>query len=426
MTLPAIIKHWFEAPVAVFGRGVSGDAAVKLIEQCGGEVVVYDERPEVGLPRFDRQAATTHACVVVSPGFAKDHPWMVAAREAGCELVSELDLASVLWRGQTIAVTGTNGKTTMVEFITHSLRAAGLKAHSVGNIGMPFSSLLLSDRGEDSWAVCEVSSFQAETMKHFRASSVIWSNFSEDHLDRYPGMEAYFDAKMQLVSVCYPKVFIAGKEVAHFAEQMDRDLPENTWLVSKPLSVLPDSGPFAMKPQRSNFQLVCALFRSLGFDPVTLLETAKTFRQSPHRFHRVGLINGVEFWNDSKATNFSSAEAALSQFEKPVLWIGCGKAKGGRIDLFGQRIASQVKAAFLNGETCAELEKSFQAAEVPASSYEDFADAVRAAFKSAEPGDIVLFSPGFASQPPFRNYAERGERFEAIVNEIKEDLLTTP
>lgn len=125
MRIPETVKDWMLKPVAVFGRGVSGEAACRLIERLGGEVVVYDERGKGDFDKFEAAEAERHCCVVVSPGFRADHPWLQAAREGACDVVGELDLASLLWRGRTIAVTGTNGKTTMVEFISHSLREAG-------------------------------------------------------------------------------------------------------------------------------------------------------------------------------------------------------------------------------------------------------------------------------------------------------------
>ena len=425
MEIPNDIQAWLKKPVAVLGAGVSGKAVVDLVDLLGGTSCVFDEQNSDFPDSFTLAQASEHELVIVSPGFALDHPWLLAAEEAGCEIMGELDLACMLWQGRVLAITGTNGKTTLVEFITHSLNFAGHEAYAVGNIGYPFAKLLTKTNNRDAWAVVEVSSFQAELMKRFRADTVVWSNFSEDHLDRYGDMESYFLAKAKLLKVADAKSVFIGKEVLSAYCDFGHSLPRDTYVVDSPFIRVPKHSIFNLKPQRENFRLAAVLFRSWGYDPEMLHDSVRSFRQSPHRLAPVSEINGIEFWNDSKATNFSSAEAALKHFHQPVYWIGGGRHKGGRIDAFAQRIGHRIKKAFLSGETAEEVAKVFQGLGVPCDTFDSLENSIKGAYSEASSGGVVLFSPGFASQKPFRHYKERGKCFEKVVSELKVNLQLT-
>ncbi|MCZ6674138.1 MAG: UDP-N-acetylmuramoyl-L-alanine--D-glutamate ligase [Verrucomicrobia bacterium] len=419
------IQSWLKKPVAIFGAGVSGKAAAELIESEGGTSIVYDETNTDFPVKFSKAEAKGHKLVIASPGFSADHTWMRAARESGCEIIGELDLSSLLWEGRVVAVTGTNGKTTLVEFITHSLRYAGLDAYAVGNIGYAFASLLQKVNSPDAWAVVEVSSFQAELMRYFKADSIVWSNFSEDHLDRYRTMGKYFFAKARLLDVGKAKTVLIGREVEHHYQLLNQAIPGDTYVVDSSYVRIPANSVFSLKPQRENFQLAAALFRSWGYDPEMLNESVCTFEQSPHRLALVSEVNGIEFWNDSKATNFSAAEAALKHFQQPVFWIGGGRPKGGRIDAFAQRISHRFQKAFLTGDTGEDLGHIFDELQVPWESFDTLENAVKASYDQAFMGAVVLFSPGFASQNPFRNYSERGNCFEKVVSDLMVNLQLT-
>lgn len=419
------LKTWFEKPVAVFGAGISGKAASDFIRSLGGKTVVYDEVNTDFPSRFTLWQARRHRLVIVSPGFAADHKWLETAGRGGCEVMGELDLASLFWKGHVLAVTGTNGKSTLVEFVTHSLRYAGMEAHAVGNIGFPFTEHSLADHDREAWAVVEVSSFQAELMRYFRADTVVWSNFSEDHLDRYATMHEYFRAKARLLKVAKASTVLVGKQVERAYRRYRNLLPRGTYVVDYPHIRVPKHSVFNLKPQRENFQLAYALFKSWGYDPEMLHDSVRSFKQSPHRLAPVVQVNGVEFWNDSKATNFSSAEAALKHFHQPVFWIGGGRRKGGRVDAFVHRIANRIKKAFLMGDTAEELKEQFDAMDVACEVFHSMEEAIISAYNHADPGSVVLFSPGFASQKPFRNYSERGQCFERVASELKLNLQLT-
>jgi UDP-N-acetylmuramoylalanine--D-glutamate ligase len=424
--IPKQIQAWLKKPVAVFGAGVSGSAAADFVRSLGAEAKVYDEQNSDFPSKFSSREAKQHKLVIASPGFALDHRWLAEARKAKCEVIGELDLAALFWKGRVIAITGTNGKTTLVEFVTHSLRYAGVEAHAAGNIGYPLSRLLLQDNSPDSWAIVEVSSFQAELMKYFRADTIVWSNFSEDHLDRYGDMGSYFNAKANLLNVAKAGTVLVGKEVKTAYDTFQQNLPRGTYVVDNPGSRVPQHSIFNLKPQRDNFHLASVLFRTWGYDPEMLYDSVRSFKQSPHRLTPVAQVNGIEFWNDSKATNFSSAEAALKHFQQPVFWIGGGRPKGGRIDAFVHRIGHRIKMAFLTGDTSAELAREFEQLGVPNESFDTMEEAIKGAYAHATAGSVVLFSPGFASQNPFRNYSERGQCFERVVSDLKVNLQLTP
>jgi UDP-N-acetylmuramoylalanine--D-glutamate ligase len=413
-------------PVAVFGDGESGSAARLLLSRMGAASTVYDARGT----EFSRAAASGHALVVFSPGFKPDHPWIALARSGGATALGELDFASLFWPGRVVAVTGTNGKTTLVEFLAHALRSAGLDARPAGNVGFAFSRLAAAeDATAGTVAVCEVSSFQAETLEHFKAESLLWTNFAEDHLERHGGMDAYFRAKWA-VAARSRKLF-GGRSVkdwlaarvgaaSHLAPPAGMSDPIRVWIdtLGRPADPRLAGTVFEEYPQRENFVLAEAWWQAEGLAPEALLRAARSFKAGPHRLARVAEFDGVVFWNDSKATNFHAVEAALGRFDSPVLLIAGGKSKGGDIAGFARRIAPKVKKAFLIGETGDILAGAFSGAAVPHAASGTLEDAFRGAVAASSPGDNVLLSPGFASFDQFRGYADRGDRFERLVLEF--------
>ncbi|HTQ30438.1 MAG TPA: UDP-N-acetylmuramoyl-L-alanine--D-glutamate ligase [Opitutaceae bacterium] len=424
MTLTPLefLKKLHRRPIAVLGAGVSGRAVMDLLAQFGTPAVLFDEKGAEGASRDYLPAAREHVLVVFSPGFPPEHPWLLAARTAGAVCLGEFDFASLFWRGRMIAVTGTNGKTTLTEFLTHALRSIGRDVRATGNIGHPFSRLIAETDGgcPDLTAVCEVSSFQAETLQHFRPGGLLWTNFAEDHLERHHTMEGYFAAKWNLVARTPPEAVFAGSSVVRFAAHFGRMLPPDAGVASEDRSTDPllDGTPFASYPQRENFLLAAAWWSREQLPPEALVAAAQSFRLGPHRLTRVGEHDGVVFWNDSKATNFHAVEGALANFRRPVLLIAGGKGKGGDVAGFVRRIAPRVKSAFLLGETRAALAAACAAAGLSHVLCGSLAEAVERAAAQAAPGDHVLLSPGFASFDMFRNYEDRGEQFEHLVNNM--------
>lgn len=417
---PPEIAALLARPVAILGAGVSGAGVEGLVAALGGSAVLYDERIAEAEPEFTAAAAATHGLVVFSPGFPPGHPWLARARAAGCTCLGELDFAALFWRGELVAVTGTNGKTTLTEFLAHALNAAGRRACATGNIGYPFSRLVVEKAGVADIAVCEVSSFQAETLSHFRPDAVLWTNFAEDHLERHEDLEAYFAAKWRLVAAARPGAVFVGTSVQAFAAQSGRALPEGSGVAT--LGRSPDfrllDSAFIGYPQYENFLLAAAWWRHAGLPEEALVSTARSFRVGAHRLERVGERQGVTYWNDSKATNFHAVEAALHNFPIPVLWIGGGKSKGGDLAAFAGRIATRLRHAFLIGETGPVLADHLAQLRVAATRCGSLAESVRGAAAIARPGDHVLLSPGFASFDMFRGYDDRGKQFRQLVENL--------
>jgi len=418
--IPEPLVNLLQRPVAVLGAGVSGQGVLALLATINARGVVYDERADNARRSFNATTGREHGLVVYSPGFAPEHAWLVAAREAGCTCLGELDFASLFWRGDVIAVTGTNGKTSLTEFLAHALTTAGRRAQATGNVGYSFSRLVVEQTGKVDVAVCEVSSFQAETLCHLRPTATLWTNFAEDHLERHAGLGAYFAAKRRLLERTPEGGRLVGSSVARIAAI-------NGWQLPAVASVQTENQPddpalagslFATYPQRENFLLASAWWRLAGLPADALYAAAQTFQAGNHRLCRVGEKNGVTFWNDSKATNFHAVEAALATFAGPVLWIGGGKSKGGDLAAFIRRIATKVRHAFLIGETQSALLGHCGQAGVPATACASLADAVKGAFAMAVKPDHVLLSPGFASFDMFRGYDDRGRQFEAIVGNL--------
>ncbi|OIR18563.1 UDP-N-acetylmuramoylalanine--D-glutamate ligase [mine drainage metagenome] len=423
LRIPETHASLLRAPVAVFGGGVSGSSVRDLLAKMGAEAVVYDERAGAGdRTTFGEAESSAHRLVVFSPGFPAGHRWLALARGAACVCLGELDFAWLFWRGQIVAITGTNGKTTLTEFLAHALKQAGREAFATGNVGYSFSRLVAErDGGADGeWAVCEVSSFQAEAMTLFRANAVLWTNFAEDHLERHCGLEAYFSAKHRLVLQSPGALVLAGSSVRAHAQRLGVALPAGSLVPTEGL--FPDERlagtVFEHYPQRENFVIASAWWSRSGLPADLLYAAARTFSLGRHRLAKVGEVSGVSWWNDSKATNFHAVEAALARFRAPVVLIAGGRAKGGDIDGFVRRIAPKVEHAFLIGETRAALSAACVRHHVPYTDCASLEAAVSAAAAHARPGADVVLSPGFASFDMFRGYDHRGDVFENLVKNL--------
>lgn len=423
LVIPEFIEPLLAHPVAIFGGGVSGRSVLALVEALGGKGAIFDEKALDGVrTEFRGAAVQAHRLVVFSPGFSPTHPWIAAARASGAVCLAELDFSSLFWRGSLIAITGTNGKTTLAEFLTHALRSIGRDACATGNIGHSFAQLVLERAGgaPDSIAVCEVSSFQAETLRYFRADAALWTNFAEDHLERHGAMSDYFLAKWRLFERTIGGHVFAGTSVRHYAHVFGQTLPAEAMVATEdqPADVLLRGTVFAHYPQRENFLLASAWWRSAGLRESALYAAATSFRLGAHRLARVGQHGGVTYWNDSKATNFHAVEAAVAGFPAPVILIAGGKSKGGDVAAFVRRLSPHVKHVFIIGETRNVLATLCGACHVPHKVCADLAEAVGSAAKTARSGDNVLLSPGFASFDQFLNYEDRGAQFITLVNNL--------
>ena len=419
--IPVPLQGLLDRPVAIIGAGVSGRAAAALLARYGAAVEFYDEKAPGACSKFTRTEAVRHGLVVYSPGFPQNHAWLTVARASGCTVIGELDLGALAWPGRLIAITGTNGKTTLTEFLAFALKRAGRNAFAVGNNGVAFCSVA-DEATSSAIAVCEVSSFQSEDLRFFKPESVIWTNLDEDHLDRYKTMDHYFHAKWRLLPCLTRESLFVGESVAEWSRRAGFDLPPFTRVIPNreiPGWSFPETSPFRLLPQRENFNLALAWWESEGLPLQTLRTASAVFTAGKHRLGKTAEIGNIAYWNDSKATNFHAALAALRQFSEPVIWIAGGRAKGGDIEAFADKAARHVKHAILIGETAPILAGRLKAAGIPVSFQKTLPDAVIEASNVGLPGDQVLFSPGFASFDMFQSYAQRGTVFENAVLGLK-------
>ncbi|MCR5183233.1 MAG: UDP-N-acetylmuramoyl-L-alanine--D-glutamate ligase [Opitutales bacterium] len=412
-----------EGPVAVFGAGVSGRAVARFCEERGVAATIFDA---AGTP-FQPSRIEEFSQVVFSPAFPPEHPWIATARAAGRECLTEIDFASLFLRDRDwVCVTGTNGKTTLTEFLAFALRRLGLSATAVGNNGVPAMTLAFENAVPAKTVVCETSSFQAEVLRHLSPAAVLWTNIDEDHLERHGTLESYFRAKYRLVERLRDGgICVVGESVATAAREFGIAFPPQTQIVTREsvCAAVPAGTIFETFPQMENYALALAFWRSRGLPEELLSAAARDFKPREHRLAKVASCGNVEFWDDSKGTNFHAVYAAMKSFgDAPIFWIGGGLGKGGDLRRFAQCLSKRLSGAFLIGRTAEELRGYFEVNALPAKTFATLAEATAAAWESARgvPAKraIVLFSPGFASFDMFKSYADRGRQFVSIVKSL--------
>jgi UDP-N-acetylmuramoylalanine--D-glutamate ligase len=405
--------------VAVFGAGLSGQSVAKLAQSEGHTVTVFDENTECR-NNFTQSNVSCFDDFIFSPGFSKNHPWRVLLSRHD-SLYGELGYAAERWKGKVFAVTGTNGKTTVTRLLEAVFRASGQEAYAVGNIGLPFSDLVNSKANHaDAIAVCEISSFQAEMTKGLSLEGLIWTNFAEDHLDRYENMEDYFQSKFALFSclkksatVCISEDLLAFKAAdfwgSHGAKivKVDRDLPE----------LVEGSSVFQSYPHLYNFNLVCGFIEALGLKGVDVVSLANDFKLDEHRLSKIFEKGGLKIWEDSKSTNLHSVLGAMRGMKGNVIWIGGGLSKNTDISKFTNSLAHLVDSVVVYGAVGEALNEAFLNLGTHSIYYPQLADAIQASVRlSEEQNEVnILFSPGFASFDQFDSYSDRGNFFQKTI-----------
>jgi UDP-N-acetylmuramoylalanine--D-glutamate ligase len=389
----------------VLGLARSGRAAKALLEANGVEVVAADRTlgNDADLGLLDGVEV-----LVKSPGVPGEAPLVVAARERGIPVWSEIELASRYLPNSVVGVTGTNGKTTTTELL-----GAILGARTAGNVGTALSELE-GELGEEEWIVCELSSFQLEDVESFRPRIAVLLNLEPDHLDRHGSFERYRDAKLRIFEnqtaddvAVLPRGFGpvpgSGRRVEFAA---DDDLP------AEPL--IPGAH------NRENAAAATAAARALGVPEETIAAALRTFPGVPHRLELIAEIDGVRWVNDSKATNTAAARRALTAFASPLHLILGGSLKGERFDAFAQDVArANVTIAYLIGEAAELLAKDLGYADVPFLLSVTLDRAVAEAATAVQPGEVVVLSPACASYDQFRDFEHRGEEFRRLVENLK-------
>jgi len=445
--------------LVVVGLARSGVAAATFLARAGASVVATDVKDESELAEaavslrdlgvrleaggHRRETFASADAVVVSPGVPWDLPELGVARAAGAEVLAEIELAYRNLRGRVAAVTGTKGKSTTTAALGAVLRAAGLDARVGGNIGAPLIGLVEGSTEATVFAV-EVSSFQLEGTLHFRPDVAVWLNLSPDHLDRHPSIAAYVAAKARLFANQTPRDWavvnaddpvvldqarrararllalrVTGRPVeendaAFFSEgeaRLRRDGKEERLFGPKDVRV-----PGAHLA--GDLLAAAAAARLLGASTDDVVRGVSGFTGVEHVLELVATIEGVSFYNDSKATNVDAAARSLEAFHGRVLAIVGGRYKGGDFALLAPRLAARGSRVLAIGEARARILAALGPV-VPVEACDSLRHAVERARALAVPGDTVLLAPACSSFDMFRDYADRGRRFKEEVNRLK-------
>jgi UDP-N-acetylmuramoylalanine--D-glutamate ligase len=395
--------------------GVTGQAVARRLRHDGVDVMAYDDAAGDVLPDF-----LDVDLVVPSPGVPPSHPVYDLARRSGVPVVSEIELAFRSATMPLVAVTGTNGKTTVTTMVAAMLVESGMTAVAAGNIGLPLIEAVAQPVDV---VVAEVSSFQLQYTDSFRPRVAVWLNFAEDHLDWHPSMAEYasakarvFNAEVAIANADDPVVMrYAPDGAVTFGAVGEWTVRRGMLLAPGGVELLPvDALPRALPHDVANSLAASAAAVAAGASLDACRAVLRSFAGLPHRVQLVSDAGGVRWYDDSKATTPASVVAALQGFESAVLIAG-GRNKG--LDLGALRAgADRVKSVVAIGDAAAEVEAAFAGVRrvVRAGS---MAEAVDAAGAAAEPGDVVLLSPGCASFDWYSSYAERGDDFARLVKE---------
>jgi UDP-N-acetylmuramoylalanine--D-glutamate ligase len=419
-----------EGPFLVVGLARSGQAAARLLAARGAEVIGADSRAPDGAERLrevgvevnldgDREELVERArCVVKSPGVPRESPAVRRALTLGVPVIGELELAWRLLPNRFVAVTGTNGKTTVAELLGHVWRTAGEPVAVAGNVGTPLASLV-GDVSEEVTIVCEASSFQLEDSTDFAPECALLLNATPDHLDRHRTFDDYLTAKLRIFAcqtaddvaiVDRSDPVIAGLELPGTATVVDvgKDEPgvelAGDWLI----------GPHNV----ANARFAAAAALAMGLEAPAVERGISSFPGVAHRLERVAEIGGVTYVNDSKATNVAAAAAALRSFEGGVHVILGGSLKGEDFAGLAEPVAERAVAAYLTGPAAEPIATALAPSGVPARRFGDLEAAFSAAAAAAEPGQTVLLAPACASFDAYRDFEARGEHFRRLVEEL--------
>jgi UDP-N-acetylmuramoylalanine--D-glutamate ligase len=428
-------------PYLVVGLARSGIAASLALRDAGGGVVACDASAVAAADRERLEAAgvAVHEhtdgvellararTVVKSPGVPQEAAVVVAARRAKRRVVGELEIGWRLVPNEVLVVTGSNGKTTTVELLGHVHRTADVPVVVAGNVGTALTSLAGSvDPG--AIVVCEASSFQLEDTEALAPEAAVLLNLAEDHLDRHGTFDAYRAAKLQAFArqppgtlAVLPAAMAADADIGGHADRVsfgpggDLDAGDGTlrWR-GEPLMAATElrlRGPHNLE----NAMAAAAVALACGLPPDAVREALATFAGVEHRLEEVATVDGVLYVNDSKATNVASAVVGIDSFSRGVHVILGGRGKGSDYRPLAQPVAAHAAAAYLIGETAAELRAALVETGVPLHDCGDLEHAVAAARRAARPGDVVLLSPACASFDQYRSYEERGRHFKELV-----------
>ena len=438
--------------VTVAGAARSGLAAAELLVRRGADVTLSEARAEIpggdALQRLGvrlelgghvTDSFTQADLVVLSPGVPPDQPAVQAARDRGVPVIAEIELASRWLQGRVIAITGTKGKSTTTALTGRMLEAAGFKVTVGGNIGDPLSAQVAGST-PDTFHVVETSSFQLEQIDTFHPWIAVMLNFSPDHLDRHPSVEAYAAAKARIfekqeasdwavVNADDPGVLAMARRgrarLRLFSPRTplaDGTVVDSGWIVDRrgdrAERLVPLEAIHLLGPHLVNDVMAAATIGAIaGAAPAAMTAAVETFHGLEHAMELVAEIDGVRFVNDSKATNIESALRSIESFDRGLVPIIGGRFKGGDLSLLREPLKQRATAVVAIGEAKA-LVREALAGAIDVHDADTLADAVTRAYALAPPSGVVLLAPACASFDMFRDYAERGRRFKEEVKRL--------
>ena len=440
--------------IVILGAAESGVGAAILAQKKGFEVFVSD----MGQIKDSYKQMLSDACisweegghtaekiltateVIKSPGIPEEAPMIVALRQQGTPVISDIEFAARYTKARMVCITGSNGKTTTTSLIYHILREAGYDVGLAGNIGRSFA-LQVAERERD-WYVLELSSFQLDNMYEFRANVAVLLNITPDHLDRYGfEMQRYVDAKMRILqNMQSDDSFIYWDEDDYVPAEIAKRQPTcqllpfsdepqageaacggETVNVSRPkaFSIAAKELPIPGKHNQRNVMAAALAALCCEVDRATLSAAIKSFPGVEHRLERVAEVNGVTYINDSKATNVDACYCAMQSVEAPVVLILGGKDKGNDYEQIRDIICEKCRALVFLGADNTKLKDFFADSPLPQRDTHTIEACVAACAELAQPGDTVLLSPCCASFDLFNGMAERGRKFKEQVKKLR-------
>ena len=443
--------------VLVVGLGKSGLSAALFLRRSGAQVTVSDMRSAAALAK-EIPALLEHGIsvesgghglltfrrqdlIVVSPGVPMDTPELVQVKAFGLPVIGELELAAQFLRGNILAITGSNGKTTTTALTGEILAAAGLATQVGGNIGVPVVDLIekSSDQG---WSVLEVSSFQLESTHSFHPKIAVILNITPDHLDRHGTFENYAMAKERITAAqTAADALVLNADNHRTAEAARRSfariywfslqgqVEQGAWVENQQVvyraaidgaiePIIPiDKIPLKGEHNVENVLAAVCAARLAGVSASVIAGSIAAFHAVEHRLEYVATVNGVEYYNDSKATNVDASAKAIAAFPGCIHLILGGKDKNSNYADLSDLLRKRVKAVYTIGSAAEKIESQIRGM-VPIVHCEVLDKAVAAAGKAAHPGDIVLLSPACSSFDQFENYEHRGRVFKTLVLDL--------
>jgi UDP-N-acetylmuramoylalanine--D-glutamate ligase len=433
--------------------GITGSTIARFFKQYGETVLVADRDPtktsqaeklaalgiQTCLGPHDPAVFENAAMIVTSPGVPLDMPVLEAARSKGIKITGELDVIHGYIREPVVAVTGTNGKTTVTSLISDMLKASGKTVFTCGNIGTPVAEYLLND-GKADVIVAEISSFQLDSSDRFKPNVAVLLNISEDHLDRYARQDLYTESKWSIfqnqtgkdtgvINAQIPgaldraetmkqQVVLYNLRSGGRPSGVQNSSPRNTlWFAEG----MPDLSRTSLKGQhnRENIEAASIAAMTAGADKAAVQEAVNRFQPLRHRFEYAGTVGGTRFYNDSKATNPDAVRCAVEYFSGGVSLIMGGRAKDTDFSCLAETVREKVDRLILIGEAAETIAGQFES-KVEIRYAGSMAQAVAQGFHSADPGQTILLSPGCASFDMYSGYAERGDDFTNEVARLKE------